>query len=167
MHCQPLVAGPVVRRGAEHRGADEHPAAGPPDRDHVPGAADLDGDEGERAQRPLRNDVVPDTEAGGEGGAVAVVTVEQLQDTRGCACGADPVLDTVAVDGIDCPDAAVLDEGVRATLHELFDDPPEAAVELVAEPELQRCHIADQRSHSFGCGPPWATSPTETIRSTS
>jgi hypothetical protein len=34
---------------------------------------------------------------------------------------------------------------VRATLHELVDDPAEAAGELVAEPELQRCHIAAQR----------------------
>lgn len=133
MHCEPLIAGPVVRRGAEHIGADEHAAAGPPERNLVPGAAVLDGDEGERAQRPLRNDVVPDTEAGGEGGAVTVVPVEQLQDTGGCACSADSFLDTVPVDGIDHPDAAVLDDGVRATLHELVDDPTEAAVELVAE----------------------------------
>ena len=146
MHCEPLVARPVVRCGTEHIGAGEHAAAGPPERNLVPGAAVFDGDEGERAKRPLRNDVVPDTEAGGEGGAVAVVPVEQLQDTRGCACSADPLLDTFPVDGIDGPDAAVLDKDVRATLHELVDDPPEAAVELVAEPELQRCHIADQRS---------------------
>jgi hypothetical protein len=31
---------------------------------------------------------------------------------------------------------------MRATLHEFVDNPAEAAVELVAEPELQRCHIA-------------------------
>ena len=136
MHCQPLNAGPVVRRGAEHVAADKHAAARPPERDLVPGAAVLDGDEGERAQRPLRNNVVPDTESGGEGGAVAVVPVEQLQDARGCARRADPLLDPFPVDGIDYPDATVFHEGVRATLHELVDDPAEATVELVAEPNL-------------------------------
>jgi hypothetical protein len=146
MHCQPLSAGPVIRRSAGHIGAAEHAAAGPPERDLIPGAAALDRNAGERAQRPMRNDVVPDTEPGGEMGAVAVVPVEQLQHARRCACGADSVLDTVPVDGIDRPNAAVLDEGVRATLHELVDDPAEAAAELVAEPDLQRCHIAAQRS---------------------
>ena len=144
MHRQPLVACPVVRRGAEHVGADEHMAVRPPERDLVPGAAVLDGDEGERAQRPLRNDVEPDTEASGEGGAVAVVPVEQLEDARRRARSADPLLDTFAVDGIDCPDAAVLHEGVRATLHELVDDPAEAVAELIAKRDLQRCHIAAQ-----------------------
>ena len=133
MHGQPLVAGPVVRRSAEHVGADEHAVVGPPERDLVPGVAVPDGDAGERAHRPLRNDVVPNTEPGGESGAVAIVPVEQLQDARRCTCSADALLDTVPVDGIDRPDAAVVDERVRATLHELVDDPPEAAVELVAE----------------------------------
>ena len=146
MHRQTLIAGPVIRRCAGHVGADEHAAVGPPERDLVPGAAVLDRDAGERAQRPLRNNVVPDTEPRGERGAIAVVPVEQLHDARGCACGADSVLDTVPVDGIDRPHATVLDEGVRATFHELVDDPAEAAVELVAEPELQRCHISAQRS---------------------
>jgi len=76
MHCQPLSAGPVVRRGAEHVAADKHAAARPPERDLVPGAAVLDDDEGERPQRALRNDVVPDSKASGESGAVAVVAVE-------------------------------------------------------------------------------------------
>ena len=133
MHRQPLIAGPVIPRSAEQIGADEHAAIGPPERDLVPRPAVPDGDAGERAQRPLRNNVVPDTEASGESGAVAVVPVEQLEDARGCPGRADPLLDTVSVDGIDHPDAAVLDEGVRATLHELVDDPAEAAAELVAK----------------------------------
>jgi hypothetical protein len=146
MHCQPLIAGPVIRRSAGRIGADEDAAIGPPERDLVPGAAVLEGDAGERTQRPLRKDVVPDTEPGGEGSAIAVVPVEQLQDARGCACGADSVLYTISVNGIDRPHATVLDEGVRAALHELVGDPAEAAVELVAEPDLQRCHITAQRS---------------------
>jgi hypothetical protein len=133
MHREGLIAGPVVGRSPEHVGADEHAAVGPPERDLVPGVPVLDGDAGERAQRALRNDVVPDTEPSGEGGAVAVVTVEQLEDACGCARRADAFLDSVSVDGIDHPDAAVLDEGVRATPHELLDHPAEAVIELVAE----------------------------------
>jgi hypothetical protein len=83
--------------------------------------------------------VLPDTEPSGEGTAVAVVAVEQLQDARRCACRADPLLDTFPVDGIDDPDATVFDDGVRAPFHELVDDPAEATVELVAEPHLHRC----------------------------
>jgi hypothetical protein len=94
----------------------------------------------------VRNDVVPDTEPSGKGSAVPVVTVEQLQDARRCACSTDPLLDTFTVDGIDHPDAAVVDEGVRAPFHELVDDPTEASVELVAERDLHRCHIAARRS---------------------
>ena len=56
--------------------------------------------------------MVPDTEPGGEGGAIAVVAVEQLQDACGRACGADSVFDAVPVDRIDRPDAAALDEVV-------------------------------------------------------
>ena len=146
MHCQPLIAGPVIRRSAEHVGADEHAAVGPPERDLVPGLVVPDRDAGERADRALRNDVAPDTEPSGEGRAVAVVPVEQLEDACGRARRADPLLDTLSVDGIDRPDASVLDEGMRTALHELLDDPAEAAVELVARLELQRCHIAAQRS---------------------
>src|SRR2546425_4191508 len=106
MHRQPLIAGPVVLRSAEHIGADKHAALWPPERDLVPRLAVPDGDAGERAQRPLRNNVVPDTEPSGESGAVAVVPVEQLKNVGGCAGRADPLLDTVSVDGIDHPDAA-------------------------------------------------------------
>jgi len=143
MHRQPLIAGPVIRRSAEHIGADEHAAVGPPERDLVPRAAVPDGDAGERAQRPLRNNVVPDTEPSSEGGAVTVVPVEQLEDARGGSRRANPLLETVSVDGIDHPDPAVLDERVRATLHELVDDPAEAAVELVAKLEPHSAELTD------------------------
>ena len=89
------------------------------------------------------------------GAAIAVVAVEQLQDARRCACRADPLLDTFPVDGIDHPDATVVDEGVRAPLHELVDDPAEATVELVAEADLHRCHIAAQLSRSWWVSGGW------------
>jgi len=109
MHRQSLLAGSVIPRSAEHIGADEYAAIWPPKRDFIPRLGAPDGDEGERAQRPLRNNVVPDTEPSSEGGAVTVVPVEQLEDARGCTRSADPLLDTVTVDGIDHPDATVFD----------------------------------------------------------
>jgi hypothetical protein len=142
MHRQSLVPRSVIPRSAEHIRADEHAAIWPPKRDFVPRLGGPDGDEGKRAQRALGDNVVPDTEPSRKGGAVTVVTVEQLEDARGCARRANPLLDTVSVDGIDRPDAVVLDKGVRATLHELVDDPAEPAAELVAKAEAQRCHIA-------------------------
>jgi hypothetical protein len=136
MDREPLVAGPEVRRSSERVGADEHSAAGPPERDLFPGAAVLEGDGSEGPKRPLRNHVVADTEPGSKGSAVAVVPVEQLEDTRRRAGRADPLLHSVSVNRIDQPDPAVLDESVRAALHELVDDPAEAAVELVTKTKL-------------------------------
>ncbi len=133
MDCQALVPGAEVRRGAEHVRADEHAAVGPPERDFLPGTAVLDGDAGERTERSLRDEVVADTEPSGECGAGAVVPVEQLDHACGGAGGPDAFLHAVPVDGVDHPDTAVHDENVRAALHELVDDPAEAAVELVAE----------------------------------
>jgi hypothetical protein len=133
MDCQPLVPGTEIRGGAEHVGADEHAAVGPPERDLLPGTAVLDGDAGERTERALREEVVADAEPSGESGAGAVVPVEQLNHARRRARRLDAFLHVVPVDGVDHPDAAVHDEGVRAALHELVNDPAEAAVELVAE----------------------------------
>jgi hypothetical protein len=82
--------------------------------------------------------MVTDTEPGGEGRAVAVVPVEQLEDARRSARCADSLLDPFSVDRVYDPDAAVLDERVRATLHELRDDPAEAVVELVAKSDSHR-----------------------------
>ena len=77
--------------------------------------------------------MVTNTEARGEGHAVTVVSVQQLEHPGGSTRRADAFLDALAVDRVDHPDAAVHDEGVRAALHELVQDPAEAAVELVAE----------------------------------
>jgi hypothetical protein len=77
--------------------------------------------------------MVTNTEARGEGRAVTVVSVEQLDHAGGSTRPADPFLDAVAVDRVDHPDAAVRGESVRAALHELGNDPAEAAIELVAK----------------------------------
>src|SRR5947208_2772983 len=89
---------------------------------------------------------MPHPEPSGKAGAVAVVPVEQLEHAGRSAGRSDALLNAIPVDRIDHPDAAVHDDGVRAALHELVGDPAETAVKLVAEAELQRCHIAAQRS---------------------
>jgi len=136
MHREPFIPRAEVRRSAEHVGTDEHAAVGPPECHLVPRPAVLDGDARKRADRSLRNDMVTNTEPRGEGRAVAVVPVEQLEDARRSARCADSLLDAFCVDGVYDPDAAVLDERVRATLHELRDDPAESAVELVAKSDF-------------------------------
>jgi len=59
--CQPIrLRGAVVRRGPERIGADQHAAVGPPERHLLQELLPLDGDAGERAERAVRDDVVPD-----------------------------------------------------------------------------------------------------------
>src|SRR5438094_10026239 len=82
MDCQPLVPGTEIRGGAEHVGADEHAAVGPPERDLLPGTGVLGGDAGERTERALREEVVADAEPSGESRAGAVVPAEQLNHAR-------------------------------------------------------------------------------------
>ncbi len=84
--------------------------------------------------------MVPHAEPARELGAIAVVPVEQLDDAGGLTCGADSLLDSVARDRVDQPDAPVRDQRVRATLQELLDDPTEAAFELVAEADSHAGH---------------------------
>jgi hypothetical protein len=82
------------------------------------------------------NDVVRHAESRSKLTAVPVVPVEELDHSGGVARRASALLDAVAVDRIDKPDAAVHDERVRAALEELIDDPAECEPELVAEPDL-------------------------------
>jgi hypothetical protein len=140
---QSLIPCSKVRRGAERIRTGEHPPAWPPERDLVPRAAVLDGKAGERTERASRNYVVANAEPRGEGSAVAVVPVEQLDNARGCAGRTNPFLDVLSIYRIDHPDAAVHDEGVRAPLHELVDNPAEARVELVAETNLHSGESTD------------------------
>jgi hypothetical protein len=100
----------------------------------------------ERPERAAGDAVMTNAEPPCERRAVAVVPIEQLQDTCRSAGGADAFLDSVPIDRIDQPDTAVNDERMRAALHELVDDPAEAPVEVVAEPNPHRRHIDAQRS---------------------
>ena len=80
--------------------------------------------------------MVTNTKAGSERRAVTIVAVEQLEHTCWSTGRADAFLDAVPVDGVDHPDAPVHDESMRRALHELGDDPAEAAGELVAKSDF-------------------------------
>lgn len=132
----------VVPRGAQCVSAHEDTLLRPPEGDLLPPPRVPDDPELERRvrDRVARDDVTRHAEPARELGTVAVVTVEQLDDAGGLARGADPLLDSVARDRIDQPDAPVRDQRVRATLQELLDDPTEAAFELVAEADSHAGH---------------------------
>ena len=142
MNPEPLVACEEVVHSPERIGADQHTSLGPTEGHFLPPAAHPDRNELERRHARGGYNVMRHAEALRQLGAVSVVPVEQLQDPGRLAGGADPLLHAVAQDWIDRPDAAGSGEHVRTARHELIHDPTEAAVELVAEPDLQRCHIA-------------------------
>ena len=146
MDGESLSARAVVGGGTEGVAADEHPTLRPPQSHLLPRPVSTDPAQLERPEPTFGNAVVRHTEPFRELDTGAVVPVQQLDHARGLTRCANPLLHSLPVDGIDHPDEAVGNERVRAALHELVDDPPEAAVELVTEPKLQRFHIPAQRS---------------------
>jgi hypothetical protein len=142
MHPEPLVAGEEVVHRPERVAADEGTSLGPPEGDLLPPAPEPDRNELERRHARGGHDVMRHAETLGQLGAVPVVPVEQLHDPGRLAGGPNPILHAVAQERIDRPHAAGGDEHVRTARHELVHDPTEAAVELVANLDLQRCHIA-------------------------
>lgn len=126
-----LPACSVVPRGAECVAADEDTLSSPPERDFLPTAARADLAKRKRPERPARDDVMRDAEPLCERSAVAIVAVEQLDDSCRLAGSADSFLDSVTVDRVDHPDAAFHHERMGTTLEELvFHQPLESGVEL-------------------------------------
>jgi len=144
--AEALVTGKEVADRPERISADEDTTLGPPEGDLLPPAPHPDRNELERRHARGGHDVMRHAEILRQLRAVSVMPVEQLQNAGRLAGGPDPILDAVAENRIDRPDAAGVDEHMRTARHELVDDPTEAAVELVADPDLQRCHIAAQVS---------------------
>ena len=142
MNTERLVACEKVVRRPERIAADEDTSLGPPEGDFLPPAPHPDRKEPERRHARGGYDVMWHTETLRQLDAVSVMPVEQLQDPGRLAGGPDSILHVVAEERIDRPDAAGSDEHMRTARHELIHDPAETAVELVAEPDLQRCHIA-------------------------
>ena len=63
--------------------------------------------------------MVRDVEALGEGGAVAVVAVEELDDGTGLADGGEALVGTLSLDRVDDSDAVADAQGVAGALHHL------------------------------------------------
>lgn len=137
VHSEALATGAKVVGGAERIGADEDAPLGPPERNLLPAPLVAHGQELERPDSLLRDDVMWHAEATRQLRTVPVVPVEQL-DHAGRPAGPR---DQLVVERVDQPGLAVDDEPVRAALHELVGDPAEAAVELVYE-----LHFAAQSS---------------------
>lgn len=93
-------------------------------------------------------------EALGKRPAVAVVAVQELNDSgrlTGCAAA---LFDAVTLHGVYQPDTALHDESVRAPKQELVDDPAESALELIAEPDLHERVLSRHRPpHTRRRGP--------------
>jgi hypothetical protein len=140
MKREPLAADPQLRDRSERIPADQNLRLGPPQGNLLPEPPAPDGQEleGGAVDRPTWDDVVRHAEPLGERPARTIVAVEQLDHPGGLAGRLDALVDAVAVQRIDQPDAAVGDQRVRAAADELVDDPPETEVELVAEPDRAR-----------------------------
>jgi hypothetical protein len=146
MHGESFPAGEKVAGRPERIAAGENATPGPPEANLLPPTTRPDRNELEWRHAGGRHHMMRNAETGRQLGAIAVVAVEQLQNPRRFSGCPDPVFYSVTEERVDHPDAPVDDERVRAARHEPFDEPAEAAVELVAEPDLHRCHIAAQVS---------------------
>jgi hypothetical protein len=137
VHAEPLSTGAKVARGSQRIRTDEHAPVPPPERHFLPPTAQTHRQELERPESLPRDDVVGNAETVRDLRAVALVTIQQLNDAGRCSC----VGEQLVVDRIDQPDVAAEDERVGAALQELSGDPAEASVELV-----YRSHFAAHAS---------------------
>jgi hypothetical protein len=119
VHAQTLVAGAEDGGRPECVPASQNSLLGPPERDLTPPPLHPDRQELERPNTLTGDEVVPHPQPGRDCAAVAVVAVEQLNDTHDVF----ELGDERAVEWIDQPRALVGHDGVRAALQELFLDP--------------------------------------------
>ena len=127
MHAETLAAGAEVVDGSDGVRAEQDTPIGPPERHFLPATARAHRQELERPEPFPGDDMMRNAEASRERGAVAVVTVQQLNDSGRCSYASERVV----VEGIDQPPLPAGHERVAAALPEFVGDPAEAAVELV------------------------------------
>ena len=127
MHAEALAAGAEVVDGSDGVRAEQDTPIGPPERHFLPATARAYRQELERPEPLPGDDMMRNAEAVRERGAIAIVTVQQLDDCGRCSCASERLV----VEGIDQPPLPAGQERVAAALHELVGDPTEAAVELV------------------------------------
>jgi hypothetical protein len=132
MHGETFAVGEEVVRRSECVAAEKDCRLRPPERDLVPEASVLDRHELERADSVAWHTMMRYAQSGGERGAVALMAIEQLEDAGRSAGGMNSLVEALPVERVDQPDTTVLDERVRAALHEFVRDPAESRLELVA-----------------------------------
>jgi hypothetical protein len=137
MDAELFAAGAEVAERAERIADDEHAALGPPERDLPPereadNASDLERAAGNTVER---GHVERNAVARGELRAVSAVAVDELNDAGWRAEGPDPLVESLALDGVDEPDTPVVDERVRGAeeVARLGRDPADAGVELLVD----------------------------------
>jgi len=132
MHTKSVVTCAKVLRRTERIRQDEHAQLRPPQRHLLPEASRSDRNELELRDARTGHDVMRNAEPRRELRAIAVVTIEQLDDARRSSGTNDSIVQPVTVERVDQPDSAVGDERMRAALHEFVGDPAKAVLELVA-----------------------------------
>jgi hypothetical protein len=140
MHGETFAAGEEVVRRPECVAAEKDSPLRPPERDLVPEESFPDRRELERADRVARHAMMRYAKPGGERWTVALMAIEQLEDAGRRPGGTNSLVEAVPVERVDQPDTAVLDERVRAALHEFLRDPAESRLKLVA---VTDSHIAE------------------------
>jgi hypothetical protein len=128
-----------VTEAAERVAADEDPLSRKPERDLPPEHASCDRQNDERHTRHVRERcyVERDAEPFGNRSAVALVTVDELDDCGGLPERTDPLIETGAVDDVHQPDLLSGSDGVRGSPQSLsLAMPTEPVLELVDESKL-------------------------------
>jgi hypothetical protein len=145
MDAKRLAPRAEVVEAAERVAAHENPLGGKPEGDLPPEPAPDEGQNDERRAGHLREwrHVEGDAEPLGDRGAVALVTIDELDDSGRLAERADPLVETRSVDDVRQPNVFSDPESVRGALQPLsLGMPAESVLELVTESKLHGNTIA-------------------------
>ena len=123
-------------RGSRARRRRPGPLRRKPERDLAPEPSAHDRQHDERRTRNVRErrHVEGNAETLGDRSAVALVTVDELDDSGRFTEGADPLVEARAVDDVRQPDASADPERMRRALEALsLEMPAESVIELFTE----------------------------------
>jgi hypothetical protein len=112
MNGESLLPSEEIARSAETVADSQEPLRRPPQRGLVPQGSTPNRDDLEGPDGGAGHDDMRDAEPGGQRSSVAAVPVEQLDHAGRFSRRADLLLEAVAVERIDQPDAAFGDDRV-------------------------------------------------------
>ncbi len=151
VNAERLTARAEVAEAPERVAADEDSLCRKPERDLPPEPSAHDRQHDERRTRNVRErrHVEGNAETLGDRSAVALVTVDELDDSGRLTEGADPLVEARAVDDVRQPDASADPERMRRALEALsLEMPAESVIELFTETELHGNTIAVAQRNS-------------------